>query len=61
MKSGVIHIGKFTKQDSLKASRKASREISLENSTGWISTHKTHKSIKDYTRKTKYKKDYSFE
>lgn len=58
MKSGVIHIGKFTKEDSLKASRKASREVSLENSTGWVSTHKAHKSVKDYTRKTKHKVSY---
>jgi len=58
MKSGVIHIGKFTVQDSMKASRKASREISLENSTGWVSTHKVHKSSKNYTRKSKHKLSY---
>jgi len=58
MKSGVIHIGKFTVQDSLKAVRKASREISLENSTGWISTHKVHKSSKTYSRKSKHKASY---
>jgi len=61
MKKGKIHIGTFTIEDGLKANRKASREISLENSTGWISTHKVHKSVKTYTRKPKYKKDYSFE
>jgi hypothetical protein len=58
MKTGILNIGKFTKEDSLKASRKASREMSLENSTGWISTHKAHKSIKDYTRKSKHKVSY---
>lgn len=51
----MIHIGTFTKLDSLKASKKASREIELENSTGWIAKHKVHKSTKDYTRKLKHK------
>ena len=55
MKNGKIHLGKFTKEDAMKANRKASREMSLENSTGWVSTHKAHKSIKDYTRKPKHK------
>ncbi len=45
----------------MKANRKASREISLENSTGWVSTHKVHTSLKDYKRSPKHKKDYSFE
>lgn len=58
---GKITIGKFTKEDSLKACRKAGREMELTNSTGWVSTHKAHKSVKDYTRKPKHKKDYSFE
>ena len=30
----------------MKASRKASRELELENSIGWVSTHKVHKSKK---------------
>jgi hypothetical protein len=55
MKNGKIHLGKFTKEDAMKANKKASREMSLENSTGWVSTHKAHKSIKDYTRKPKHK------
>jgi len=55
MKTGIIHLGTFTKEDSLKASRKASREIELQNSTGWISKHKVHKSVKNYTRKSKHK------
>jgi hypothetical protein len=61
MKKGKINIGKFTIEDAMKANRKAGREIDLVDSTGWISVHKPHKSIKDYTRKTKYKKDYSNE
>lgn len=58
MKTGKIHLGTFTKEDSLKASRKASREIELQNATGWISRHKVHKSAKDYNRKTKHKNDW---
>lgn len=55
MKNGIIHIGTFTKLDSLKASKKAAREIELQNSTGWVAKHKVHKSIKDYSRKLKHK------
>lgn len=58
MKHGKIHIGKFTKEDSMKVSRKVSREMELENSTGWVCKHKVHKSDKDYTRKTKHKLTY---
>jgi hypothetical protein len=61
MKRGIIHIGKFTTEDILKANRKSSREIDLENSIGWISVRKPHKSLKDYKRKPKHKKDYSIE
>lgn len=57
MKKGKIHIGTYTIEDSLKANRKASRELELENSTGWISKHKVHKSAKNYTRKTKHKNE----
>ncbi len=57
MKTGKIHIGTFTKLDSLNASKKASREMELENSTGWVAKHKVHKSVKDYTRKTKHKNE----
>ena len=42
----------------MRADRKASREMELQNSTGWVSTHKAHKSVKDYTRKPKYKVSY---
>ena len=58
MKTQQIHIGKFTKEDSIKLNRKISREISLENSTGWVSTHKVHKSDKTYNRKPKHKVSY---
>lgn len=61
MKSGKIHILKFTVKDSIKANKKASRDIALENSTGWISTHRVHKSSKAYKRNSKHKKNYSTE
>jgi hypothetical protein len=62
MKNGkIINLGKFTKEDALKANRAAGREIDLVNSTGWVATHKAHKSVKDYTRNPKHKKSYSFE
>lgn len=56
---GIIKLGKFTREDALKANRVAGREMDLENSTGWISTHKVHRSAKSYTRKSKHKKTYS--
>ena len=40
MKNGKIHLGKFTKEDAMKANKMASREMSLENSTGWVSVLK---------------------
>ena len=52
---GIVKIGKLGKDDILTIYKKASREMELENSTGWISKHKVHKSIKDYSRKTKHK------
>jgi len=55
MKTKQIFIGKFTKEDSIKLDRKISREIGLENSNGWVSVHKVHKSDKTYTRKLKHK------
>lgn len=58
MKTGKIYIGTFTKEDSMRADRKASREIELQNSTGWVATHKVHKSAKDYTRKPKHKNSF---
>lgn len=61
MKTGNIHIGKITFEHIMKANKKASRDMNLENSTGWVATHKSHKSEKDYTRKPKHKKTYSDE
>lgn len=58
MKAQQIHIGRFTKKDSIKLDRKISREIGLENSTGWVSTHKVHKSDKTYNRKPKHMASY---
>lgn len=49
-------IGKITKEQIIKYRKKLSRELELENSIGWVSTHKVHKSEKDYIRKPKHKK-----
>ena len=43
--------------DYIKANRKGSRDAELENSTGFTGTHKIHKSVKNYSRKLKSKKD----
>lgn len=51
----TINIGKITAQDLHKADRKASREIELENATGWSAKNKAHKSAKTYSRKDKHK------
>jgi hypothetical protein len=52
---GVVKIGKITKEQILTVYKKASREMELENSTGWVAKHKVHKSAKNYTRKAKHK------
>lgn len=52
---GVIKIGKATKVHMMNAYKKASREMELENATGWVAKHKVHRSEKDYNRKTKHK------
>lgn len=54
-------IGKITKEQIIKSRKRKSRELEIENSIGWSATHKVHKTVKDYTRKPKYKKDYSIE
>ena len=56
---GKINIGKISKDQIMIAYKKASREIELENSTGWVSKNKIHKSNKDYNRKEKHKINYS--
>lgn len=35
----------------IKANRKGSRDAELENSTGFVSKHKVHRSLKSYSRK----------
>jgi len=55
MKTGKIIIGRVTFEDIMTSNKKASREMNLENSTGWNSVSKSHKSAKDYTRKPKHK------
>jgi hypothetical protein len=52
---GKIKIGKITQEQILTVYKKASREMELENSTGWVAKHKVHKSAKNYTRKDKHK------
>lgn len=54
-------IGRITKEQIEKSRRAESRRIEIENSIGWSATHKVHKTQKDYTRKPKYKMDYSKE
>jgi len=39
--------------DYVKANRKGSRLAELEDSTGWVSKKKIHKSVKTYSRKNK--------
>ena len=45
-------------EDYIKANRKGSREAELENSTGFVSVRKVHKSKKNYSRKIKHRIDY---
>ena len=54
MKTQKLHIGL---KETIKGTKIANREVSLENSTGFVAIHKSHKSIKDYTRTTKHKKN----
>ena len=41
--------------DWLKANRKGSRNAELEDKTGWFAVKKTHKTLKNYSRKGKNK------
>lgn len=41
--------------DGVRAARRGSREAELENSTGWKSVRKYHRSAKDYVRRPKHK------
>jgi hypothetical protein len=58
---GKIKIGTITRDEILTVYKKASREMELENATGWVAKHKVHKSVKDYKRNPKHKKGYSIE
>jgi hypothetical protein len=49
---------KITVQDYIKAVKKADREISLHNSSGFRSVTKIHKSKKTYSRKEGKKIDF---
>jgi hypothetical protein len=52
----TINIGSVTKKDMVKTDRKISRELELENSTGWVSKRKVHKDKKkDAHRKRKHR------
>lgn len=53
-----MKIGKINKRMIIIANRKASRELEIENSIGWKSSHKVHKTMKDYKRNPKHKKGY---
>lgn len=50
-------MSKKRNDDYIKANRKGSRDAELEMSDGWTATHKVHKSVKNYSRKTKHKGD----
>jgi hypothetical protein len=54
-----MKIGTVTKEQIIKSRKKHSREMELEQNVGWVATTKVHKSLKDYSRKPKYKRDYS--
>ena len=54
-------IGRITKEQIEKGRRRESRKVEIENSVGWTSVNKVHKSQKDYNRKGKYKIDYTKE
>ena len=46
---------KIAKEDIIKANRKGCRDAQLENSIGFISTHKVFKNKKAYSRNNKHK------
>jgi hypothetical protein len=56
-----MNIGRITKEQFIKSQKKISRELELQNSVGWVSSHKVHSTLKDFKRKPKFKKDYSIE
>ena len=54
----ILYIMK--QEDYIKANRKGSRDAELEDSTGWDSKHNVHKSKKNYSRKSKHRKNNDF-
>ena len=48
----------MNQMDYIKANRRGAREAQLENENGWVSSHKVHKSNKNYTRKQKHKENF---
>ncbi len=55
---GKTFIGKITKEQRYKAMRKGNRDSELKENGGWTANHKVHKSVRDYSRKTKHKERY---
>ena len=55
----TYHCGTITTEQIIKMERNARRECDLVNSTGWVATHKVHKSKKTYSRKAKHKNTIS--
>jgi hypothetical protein len=51
---------KITQADYLKANRIGSREAEIENSNGWNSKIRVHKSAKTYSRKDKHVRNDSY-
>ena len=41
--------------DYIKANRRGSRDVQLEDEAGWVAVKKVHRSKKNYTRKPKHK------
>lgn len=56
----TFKIGKYTKEQQLKASRRGSREAELEDSNGWTAKHKVHKSKKDKLHRNRKHKGRDF-
>ena len=49
------------RKDYIKANRKGSRDAELEFETGFVTSHKVHKSKKDYQRKPKHKNKFFYD
>lgn len=53
-----LSVGKITKRQIIIGRRRESRKLEIENTIGWTSTSKVHKSDKNYDRKSKHKPNY---